>query len=115
EHGAAVMAGPVEDVHIEVAQVAIARLAHADVVEGGDQVAALGEPGGKGRVIALRHAHGGYYEYRALHFALRAEPVGADEVAVAVVDPGFCRTGHCIRPGVERASGNARTPAVYES
>ncbi len=113
EHRAAVVARPVEDVHVQLAKRHSPRAAHAQVIEGHHLIAALGEPVGEVGVEALRHAHRRRDQHDAAWQAARLIPVAGQGMAVAVVDGAFFNLyrRHLV---VLRASAIAAIGAVYE-
>ncbi len=104
EHGAAVMTGPAQHIDLETAQRAVARLPHAQVVEGDGQVAALCQPGGEGRVEALFHSHRRDDQEIAARLPGRPVPMADQRMAVAVIDEAWLRRVHAGLRGLLMAS-----------
>jgi len=113
EHRTAVVARPVEDIDVQLAERHPPRATHAQVIEGHCQVALAGQPIGKVGVEALRHAHRRRDQHDAAWRAARLIPVAGQGMAVAVVDGAFFNLyrRHFV---VLRASAIAAIGAVYE-
>ena len=94
EHGAAVVSAPADHVHLQITQRALARQAHADIVEGHRDKTALGQPLREGGVETLLHAHGRHDQDNAARLAGGVEPVAGEAVSVAVVQLAMEWAGH---------------------
>ena len=91
EHRAAVVAGPVEDVDLQLTQRYLAGAAHAQIIEGDNKIALVDEPAGKSGVETLFDTHRRGDQHRTTGRAVWLIPVAGNRVAIAVVDRAlFC-------------------------